>query len=201
MFYLKISLREMRLKLFTSRALRSSLRKIYAEEGKKVGEYWLRTFAPLHFTKAGFGRYHMTARTAYYNLVKREREKVSDGWVKTHDAAYRTSRLIRKPQVVPLVMTGQLQDRVSKLTAKNVQATAPWWGGRGNKGSDAEVKITIPIPIGHPIHPNQASKNGPGSGEIVRTIASERKILGELFCLSVWRRLTSAQGAMGRDVA
>ncbi|NDF12866.1 MAG: hypothetical protein EB060_08675 [Proteobacteria bacterium] len=201
MFYLKINLRETRLKFFRSAAARRALQRIYKEEGQKVGEHWLRSFAPLHFMTQGFGRYHMAARTAYYNKVKRERRVVAEGWVKTHDANYRTSRLIRKPQVVPLVMTGQAQDRVRALTAKNVKATAPWWGGRGNAGTEAEVKIVIPIPIGHPLHPKQASTNGPGTGEMVRTIASERKILGELFCLAVWRRLTTQDGAMGRDVA
>ena len=201
MFYLVVNLRETRLKFFRSRALQATLRKIYKEEGQKVGEHWLRSFAPLHFMPQGFGRYHMKARTAYYNKVKRERDRVSSGWVQLHDEPYRTSRLIRKPQVVPLVMTGQAQDRVRALTAKNVRVTTPWSGGPGNKGSQAEVKITVPIPIGHPLNPNQASKNGPGTGEMVRTIASERKILGEMFCLSVWRRLTSAHGAMGRNVA
>lgn len=201
MFYLVINLRETRLKFFRSRKMRFVLAKIYKEEGQKVGEHWLRSFAPLHFMPQGFGRYHMKARTAYYNRVKRERDRVSPGWVNLHDEPYRTTRLIRKPQVVPLVMTGQAQDRVRALTAKNVKATSPWIGGRGNTGTDAEVKITIPIPIGHPLNPNQASKNGPGTGEMVRTIASERKILGEMFCLAVWRRLTTQSGAMGRDVA
>lgn len=201
MFYLQINLKLTRMKMFTSRSLRQELAKIYKDEGRKVGEYWIRVFLPKHFTKAAFGRYNMVSRGHYYNFIKRVAKLAKSGWLTYHEASYRNSRLIRQPQVVPLVLTGQLQDRTRTLNASNVNVTAPWWGGRGNKDTNAEVKIVVPIPIGHPIHPNQASKNGPGSGEIVRTIASERRLLGEMFTLGVWRRLTSAQASQGRNVA
>lgn len=164
----------------------SAINAAFRAAGEAVGHYWQLRFLPKHLKPGAMGRYAYKPRTWRWNTFKKERKRYFERW-----GPQQGWWKIVKPQPQPWILAGRqrelLEQRFGNLTVK---ATAS-----GAKGGGQKLKVTVAVPLSHPINPLVASKHlGPGRGELVRIIRSESKEMAHLLMSEVQRLLGRIDG-------
>lgn len=160
----------------------------FRSAGEAVGDYWQLKFLPKHLKPGAMGRYSYKPRTWRWNRFKVERKRYFERW-----GPQKGWCQIAKPQPQPWILAGRQRNLLEHLLGYGnltVKATAS-----GAKGGGQKLKVTVAVPLIHPINPLIASKYlGPGRGELVRIIRSESKEMAHLLMSEVQRLLGRIDG-------